>query len=84
MKTAMQQLVEWVDEYCKAYGMYPNEWEVKQKANHLLKTEKQQMDACFQNGYIEGISQQSKLGRKYENFEDYFTKIFNNNATQGE
>lgn len=81
MTTAMQDLLDWVEEYTKAYGQMPTDWDVKQKAKHLLKKEKDQMYACFQNGFIEGISQQSKLDRKYMDFEDYFTKIFNNNAT---
>lgn len=82
MKTAIQDLIDWVDDYVKAYGMIPTEWDVKQKAKHLLRKEKDQMNACFQNGYIEGISQQSGLERKYKDFNDYYTRIFNN-GTEG-
>lgn len=76
MQTALQDLIVWIDEYVRDYSMIPTDWEVKQKAKFLQKKEKDQMNACFQNGYVEGISQQSGLGRKYESFEDYYSTIF--------
>lgn len=84
MTTSMQDLINWVKEYVDHYQMYPNDWEVTHKAKFLLEKEKQQMEACYNNGYVEGVSQQAGLSAKYENFKDYYTKIFNNNATERE
>jgi hypothetical protein len=42
---------------------------------HILK-EYDQMEACFQNGYIEGASEHSGLPRKYTVFDDYYTTVF--------
>lgn len=72
----MQELIDWVNEYTQQYDMLPNDWEIKQKAKFLLKKEKEQMSACFHNGYVEGISQQAGLARKYTVFDDYYNSIF--------
>jgi len=34
------------------------------------------MQACFHNGYIEGVSEHAGLVRKYTVFDDYYTTVF--------
>ena len=74
MKTALQELKEWVNK------MLPPEQEqtrrIKDQINNLEQKEYEQMSACFNNGYVEGVSEHAGLPRKYTVFDDYYTTVF--------
>lgn len=80
MKTAIQELIEWMEESSKVIPF--TQEDCYDKAKYLLKKEKEQMFACFRNGFVEGMSQHAGLPRKYKEFEDYYNTIFNNNGTE--
>jgi hypothetical protein len=66
-KTPLTKMIEWVDEYVKNYDMMPTDFDVKQKANSLLKEEKKDIiDACNHNKGVNG----------WTNGEEYFTENF--------
>ena len=74
METALQALKR------RLIDMLPPEEEQTQKIKdeidrHILK-EYDQMESCFHNGYVEGISEHSGLPRKYTVFDDYYTTVF--------
>ena len=74
MKTALQELKEWIN------NMLPPEQEqtrrIKDQIYNLEQKEYEQMSACFNNGYVEGISEHAGLPRKYTVFDDYYTTVF--------
>jgi len=74
METALQALKQQLTD------MLSPEEEQTQKIKdeidrHMIK-EYDQMQACFHNGYVEGISQQTGLPRKYTVFDDYYNTVF--------
>ena len=74
METALQALKQ------RLIDMLPPEEEQTQKIKeefdkHILK-EYDQMQACFHNGSIEGVSEHAGLVRKYTVFDDYYTTVF--------
>lgn len=71
MKTAMQQLIEWVDKDLKLLG-YEHQ-QIIDKATELLEVEKQQIRWAFNNGALEN----GPWNIEYENAQKYYQKTFN-------
>ena len=56
MKTAMQELIEYVEEMWSNVGI---EEIIKKKAEQLLEKEKEQIEESYSNGYNDGLYDKS-------------------------
>ncbi len=76
MKSAMQELIDWA--ISLQYNQHQSiDWIViKDKAESLLETEKQQMDKVSGDWFNEGASYMHDGKRKYETFEQYYTSTY--------
>ncbi len=79
MTTALNELIEWIDVYCK-HQPYLVPQELKAKAQSLLPKEKEIIMNAFNEGYREGETDNRYDKRdigEYSNAEQYFNTIFN-------
>jgi hypothetical protein len=51
MKTAMQELIEWIDNDFRKQSTIPTIQQLKNKAEYLLEKEKEQMIKEWQSGF---------------------------------
>lgn len=71
--TALELLSQWIKD---TLPMDEGTKILLDQVEHLKDKEKEQMGACFHNGYVEGVSQQAGLARKYTVFDDYYNTVF--------
>lgn len=71
-KTAMQELIEWVN------FDYRTQIEVEVKAKELLKVERNQIETAYNQGDSDRDNQQDGNGREFKNCIHYFTTTFTN------
>jgi len=74
MKTAMQELIEYIDSIWSNGG-----WEetIKEKATELLEKEKEQIIADFEAGYKScDLDEAFEINRKLSNGELYYKKTY--------
>jgi len=74
MKTAMQQLIEWINSEDDLLE-FSNRWnpidDIVKKATQLLEEEKRQIvEACKEFGNLNGVDE--------EDFEQYYNQTYNN------
>jgi hypothetical protein len=75
MKTAMQELIEWTNQY---KGQMISADQVVLKANKLLKKEKEQIIQAR----IDGDENYSLIGgKRYEYAEQYYNETYNQNES---
>lgn len=67
MKTALQTLIEWADDYYELNKAAPNLYTLKKKATELLEAEKRQIVEAYKNGFSEGKKDTLKIGHDYFN-----------------
>ena len=66
MKTAMQELIEWIDNDFRKQSTIPTIQQLKNKAEYLLEKEKEQIiDAYY--GKINGVFGYREEGEQYYN-----------------
>ena len=76
MKTAMQELIEWISEY-KDKMVSANQVELK--AYLLLEKEKEQIKDAFEIGISEGLSMENNTLGYDANPEEYYNQTYNQN-----
>jgi hypothetical protein len=77
MKTAMQELIDYVDTIWSNGG-----WEetIKEKAKELLEKEKEQIIYAFESGYKScDIDEAFEINRKLASGELHYNKTYNQN-----
>jgi hypothetical protein len=80
MKTAMQELIEWVE--TRDMRDYQNKYAFRQgivtKLKQALEKEKEQFDDMFEEGF-ESAYQHFVNGKDFVKFEDYYNQTYNQN-----
>ena len=71
--TALELLSQWIKD---TLPMDEGTKILLDQVEHLKDKEKEQMGACFHNGYVEGVSEHAGLPRKYTVFDDYYNTVF--------
>ena len=71
--TALELLSQWIKD---TFPMDEGTNILLDQVEHLKDKEKEQMGACFHNGYVEGVSEHAGLPRKYTVFDDYYNTVF--------
>lgn len=73
MKTAMQQLIEWID----TPNLYPDRISIKEKATELLEKEKRQIVEAYEQGHYKPDF--SEIGVSIvEEGKKYYNQTYNN------
>jgi hypothetical protein len=73
MKTTMQEMLEWIEQRFNN----PQETEVFKKATELLEKEKEQIIDAYDEGIINGESNEDGNGKMFYNL--YYNQTYNQN-----
>jgi len=82
MKTAMQELIQWIDNDFRKQSTIPTIQQLKNKAEYLLEKEKEQIMSAYNDGVNDGNTQglQGKEGNgNYATLEEYYNQTYNQN-----
>jgi hypothetical protein len=76
MKTALQELLDWMNTQ-----MFIKPKDLYSKVRELLPKEKEQLEDAYFQGVQDDRRDYLNLNSKFESFEDYYTKTYNNEAS---